>query len=73
MSVTESALLDALKGVTDPNTGRDFVSGKQLRNLRVAPDGAVAFDLVLGYPARSQWRWWRRSPPRRSACPAWAR
>jgi ATP-binding protein involved in chromosome partitioning len=55
MSVTESALLDALKGVTDPNTGRDFVSGQQLKNLRVAPDGAVAFDLVLGYPARSQW------------------
>ena len=50
---TDSQLLDALKAVTDPNTGRDFVSSKQLRNLRV--DGAdVAFDIELGYPGKSQ-------------------
>jgi ATP-binding protein involved in chromosome partitioning len=53
MPVTESALLEALKTVVDPNTGRDFVSTKQLKNLRI--DGAdVAFDVELGYPARSQ-------------------
>ncbi len=55
MPLTESALLDALKTVADPNTGRDFVSGRQVRNLRVGPDGRVAFEVVLGYPARSQW------------------
>jgi ATP-binding protein involved in chromosome partitioning len=55
MALTESILLDALKTVADPNTGRDFVSGKQLKNLRIEADGAVAFELVLGYPARSQW------------------
>ncbi len=50
---TESALLDALKTVNDPNTGRDFVSGKQLRNLQV--DGSdVSFEVELGYPAKSQ-------------------
>ena len=50
---TESALLDALKTVIDPNTGRDLVSGKQLRNLQVE-GGDVAFDVELGYPAKSQ-------------------
>ena len=50
---TEQALLDALKTVVDPNTGRDFVSTKQLKNLKVE-GGDVAFDVELGYPARSQ-------------------
>jgi ATP-binding protein involved in chromosome partitioning len=52
MSVQESALLDALRLVVDPETGRDFVSTKQLRNLR-ADGGQVAFDVELGYPAKS--------------------
>jgi ATP-binding protein involved in chromosome partitioning len=39
--------------VVDPNTGRDFVSTKQLKNLRV-DGGDVAFDVELGYPAKSQ-------------------
>jgi ATP-binding protein involved in chromosome partitioning len=52
-AVTESPLLEALKGVVDPNTGRDFVSTKQLKNLRI--DAAdVSFDVELGYPAASQ-------------------
>lgn len=53
MPVTESALLDALKTVIDPNTGRDFVSTKRLKNLHVQA-GDVAFDVELGYPAKSQ-------------------
>ncbi len=53
MSLTESALLDALKAVNDPNTGRDFVTTKQLKNLRI-DGGDVAFDVELGYPAKSQ-------------------
>jgi ATP-binding protein involved in chromosome partitioning len=53
MPVTESALLDALKSVTDPNTGRDFVTTKQLKNLRI-DTGNVDFDVELGYPAKSQ-------------------
>ena len=50
---TEAALLDALKSVTDPNTGKDFVSTKALRNLQMA-GGDVSFDVELAYPARSQ-------------------
>jgi ATP-binding protein involved in chromosome partitioning len=50
---TESALLQALQSVVDPNTGRDFVTTRQLRNLKVE-GGDVAFDVELGYPAQSQ-------------------
>ena len=53
MAITDSALLDVLKTVTDPNTGRDFVSTRQIRNLKIDGDD-VAFDVELGYPAKSQ-------------------
>ncbi|HJV63757.1 MAG TPA: iron-sulfur cluster carrier protein ApbC [Albitalea sp.] len=53
MPVTESALLEALKTAIDPNTGHDFVGAKQLKNLRI-DGGDVAFDVELGYPAKSQ-------------------
>jgi len=53
MNPTESALLDALKAVVDPNTGKDLVSGKQLKNLQIE-GGDVSFDVELGYPAKSQ-------------------
>jgi len=53
MAVAEQTVIDALKSVIDPNTGRDFVSGKAVKNLTVT-DGDVAFDVELGYPAKSQ-------------------
>jgi metal-sulfur cluster biosynthetic enzyme len=53
MAITESALLDALKTVIDPNTGKDFVSTRQIKNLRIDGD-EVNFDVELGYPAKSQ-------------------
>ena len=53
MSITESSLLEALRTVVDPNTGTDFVSTRQVKNLRLE-DGDVAFDVELGYPAQSQ-------------------
>lgn len=53
MQVTQEALLEALKQVVDPNTGKDFVSSKALRNLSVQ-GGEIAFDVELGYPAKSQ-------------------
>ncbi len=53
MSVSEQALLKALQTVVDPNTGADLVSTKQVKNLRVE-GGDVAFDVELGYPAKSQ-------------------
>jgi ATP-binding protein involved in chromosome partitioning len=52
MSVQEAPLLEALRGVVDPQTGLDFVSTKQLRNLRIE-GGDVSFEVELGYPAKS--------------------
>ncbi|MBK9244897.1 MAG: iron-sulfur cluster carrier protein ApbC [Burkholderiales bacterium] len=52
-AVTDTALLEQLKTVVDPNTGKDLVSTRQLKNLKI--DGAsVSFDVELGYPAKSQ-------------------
>ncbi|QRR33370.1 iron-sulfur cluster carrier protein ApbC [Hydrogenophaga sp. YM1] len=53
MPVDQQALMQALQAVQDPNTGRDFVSTKALKNLQ-AQDGEVSFDVELGYPAKSQ-------------------
>jgi ATP-binding protein involved in chromosome partitioning len=53
MAADTQALLTALQTVVDPNTGKDFVSTKTLKNLQVN-DGDVSFDVELGYPAKSQ-------------------
>ena len=53
MAVTEQMIMDALKSVVDPNTGRDFVSTKAIKNFTLQ-GGDVAFDVELGYPAKSQ-------------------
>jgi ATP-binding protein involved in chromosome partitioning len=53
MTVTPQALAEALKTVLDPNTGKDFVSTKSLKNVQIH-EGDVSFDIELGYPAKSQ-------------------
>jgi len=53
MAVTQEALSSALQAVKDPNTGKDFVSTKALKNVQIN-GGDVAFDIELGYPAKSQ-------------------
>jgi ATP-binding protein involved in chromosome partitioning len=53
MTVEHQALLTAFQTVIDPNTGKDFVSTKALKNLHVQ-GGDVSFDVELGYPAKSQ-------------------
>lgn len=50
---TVQALMTALQGVLDPNTGKDFVTTRALKNLQVS-GGEVSFDIELGYPAKSQ-------------------
>ena len=52
MSLTELQIQTALKEITDPNTGRDFVATKSARNIRIDGNN-VALDIVLGYPART--------------------
>ncbi len=53
MAVETQALLQALQTVLDPNTGKDLVTTKALKNLQVQ-DNDVSFDVELGYPAKSQ-------------------
>ena len=53
MSFTEQQIKAALSAAVDPNTGKDFVAGKALKNVRI--DGSdVSFDIELGYPAKTQ-------------------
>ena len=56
----QQALLQALQTVVDPNTGKDFVSSKALKNLHIT-DGDVSFDVELGYPAKSQMPGFRKA------------
>jgi ATP-binding protein involved in chromosome partitioning len=52
MSFTESDVQAVLKNLIDPNTKKDFVSGKSVKNIKV--NGAdVTLDIQLGYPAKS--------------------
>ena len=60
MSVTVEAVQEAIKGLVDPNTKVDFVTAKNLKNLRV-DDGDISLDIVLGYPAKSQFDAIRKS------------
>lgn len=53
MAITPEGLMDALKAVQDPNTGKPFAATRSLKNLQVS-EGDVSFDLELGYPAKSQ-------------------
>jgi ATP-binding protein involved in chromosome partitioning len=53
MALTPEGLMDALKAVQDPNTGKNFVATRSLKNLQIS-EGDVSFDLELGYPAKSQ-------------------
>ena len=52
MSLQESDLNQVLQQVLDPATGKDLVSGKQIKNLRI-DGGDVSLDVELGYPAAS--------------------
>ena len=53
MSLNQETVSEALKAVIDPNTGKDLVSSRCIRNL-VVDGGDVRFEVELGYPARSQ-------------------
>jgi ATP-binding protein involved in chromosome partitioning len=53
MALTTEQVTAALKAVLDPNTGRDLVSARAVRNIRLDGDN-VSLDVELGYPAASQ-------------------
>lgn len=53
MAITEQQIQTALKELTDPNTGKDYVTGKEAKNIKIDGDN-VALDILLGYPAKTQ-------------------
>jgi ATP-binding protein involved in chromosome partitioning len=53
MSITEQDVQSALKDVIDPNTGKDLIATRSVKNLKLS--GAdVSLDIELGYPGKSQ-------------------
>jgi ATP-binding protein involved in chromosome partitioning len=52
MAITELLIQSTLKVCIDPNTSKDFVSGKSARNIKINGND-VSVDIVLGYPAKS--------------------
>jgi ATP-binding protein involved in chromosome partitioning len=53
MSISESQVQAALKQVVDANTGKDFVTTRAAKNIRISGND-VSLDIELGYPAQSQ-------------------
>ncbi len=53
MAITVEQVREALKELTDPNTQKDYVSGKSARNIKVDGDD-VSAEILLDYPAKSQ-------------------
>ena len=54
MAFTEADVQSALKQLIDPNTKKDFVTGKSVKNIKVSGSD-VSLDIQLGYPAKSVW------------------
>ena len=63
MTITEQQVKDALRELIDPNTGKDYITGKEARNIKVDGNN-VTLDVLLGYPAKTQ------IEPRRAAVEA---
>jgi ATP-binding protein involved in chromosome partitioning len=53
MALAESQIQTALQDVVDPNTGKDLIAGRCIKNIKIA-DPDVSLDVELGYPADSQ-------------------
>jgi ATP-binding protein involved in chromosome partitioning len=53
MSIDRALVDAALAAVTDPNTGRPFAADRGVKNV-VIDGAAVSVEVVLGYPAKSQ-------------------
>lgn len=53
MVLTEQSITSVLQALIDPNTGRDFVTSKSAKNIKLNGNN-VSLDIVLGYPAKSQ-------------------
>src|SRR5438309_7514506 len=53
MPLSEAQVQSALRSLVDPNTGKDLVATRSVRNLKVSGD-EVTLEIELGYPGKSQ-------------------
>ncbi|MHB1677428.1 MAG: iron-sulfur cluster carrier protein ApbC [Sulfuriferula sp.] len=53
MAISELQVQTALKTAIDPNTHKDFVTSKTIRNIKITGND-VALEVMLAYPAQSQ-------------------
>ena len=53
MSLTEQSIQAALQAVVDSNTGKDLVTSRSAKNIKISGTD-VSVDVELGYPAKSQ-------------------
>ena len=53
MSVSKEAIQAALKELIDPNTQKDFVTSREVKNIAIEGD-VVSLEIELGYPAQTQ-------------------
>ncbi|WP_220271973.1 iron-sulfur cluster carrier protein ApbC [Crenobacter cavernae] len=51
--LTDAQVLDAVAGLVDPNTGKTYTASRAVKNVKIS-DAAVTLDVVLAYPAQSQ-------------------
>ena len=52
MAISELLIQSTLRVCIDPNTGKDFISSKSAKNIKINGND-VSVDIVLGYPAKS--------------------
>ena len=52
MAISELQVQTALKEAIDPNTKKDVVTSKAVRNIKIDGNN-VSLDIILGYPAKS--------------------
>ncbi len=53
MAISQTDVQGALSRLVDPNTGKDFVATRSVKNVKLSGD-SVALEIELGYPGKSQ-------------------
>jgi ATP-binding protein involved in chromosome partitioning len=59
MAISEAQVQTVLKQLVDPNTTKDFIATRSVKNIKIAGDD-VSLDIELGYPGKSQFEPIRR-------------
>jgi len=59
MALSDAQVQTVLKQLVDPNTTKDFIATRSVKNIKVAGDD-VSLEIELGYPGKSQFEPIRR-------------